>query len=242
MKRAFTLIELLVTIAIIGILAAFLLPALAKARDKAQRVCCASNLRQIGIGLSMYVTDNKAYPYYWWSYMRVRSNYWDGMMLPWVQNSIGVWRCPKIPFTAEENWDIKTITTPLRWAQPHFFEPNASYGYNAWGAIPAKALPWPSIGLADQPNKVIAESRVVAPSDMVACADYDVFADDDGDGDLHPDELYGLCLTGRHSNGANAVFCDAHVEFSKTNLWKSDGMLCRWRSDHVTPDRPPIKP
>jgi prepilin-type N-terminal cleavage/methylation domain-containing protein/prepilin-type processing-associated H-X9-DG protein len=80
----------------------------------------------------------------------------------------------------------------------------------------------------------VKDSKVIAPSDMIGVTDYDPYIDDDGDGDLHPD-LLTMTLTGkRHNRGANIAFCDAHVEYARTNRWTANTATARqrWNNDH----------
>src|SRR5947207_2732195 len=113
--RGFTLIELLVVIAIIAILAAMLLPALARAKCKANQVKCASNLKQLQLGWQLYATDNNDQmapnapvggvlsqswcpgTYMDWHFSTSNTNYTDyqtALLAQYLGGQIGVYKCP----------------------------------------------------------------------------------------------------------------------------------------------------
>ena len=221
-QLAFTRIELLVVMAIIGILAALVLPVLSQAKKRAQRIQCVGNLRQLGFGLQVVVASDHAYPLlfentngFWIKTVAIEGL---GLSQP-ITNYIvtGVWRCP----------------SPVLWLRPDTNLLAICYGYNSGGVVSDENAD-DNFGLGGRPSTQtpLKDSEVLNPSEMMAIGD--VFEQRPA---LTRESVYGLALVAyqRHQGHANVVFCDGHVEsptlpFLFTDT--SDTALSRWNRDH----------
>ena len=127
--RGFTLIELLVVIAIIAILAALLLPALSQANQKARRLSCLNNLRQIGLYVQFYTDDNKdIFPAHrnqneGDNSTTALTNWWGTCVIGYARNQSNLFYCPAIKGKRLDNgvtWEWK------------FDCHKVGYGINSW--------------------------------------------------------------------------------------------------------------
>ena len=198
-RHGFTLIELLVVIAIISILAAILFPVFARARENARRTSCASNLKQLALGLMMYAQDNDGgLPAYSTPRADGTANAtWAKLYLPtidYVKND-QIYRCPSAPA-------YPYAVTDYRGAQ---------YGYT-WGN--GTATNWMGV----KANFAGTSFIDVVPDPVRTCLLGDAWNNTTGQGasQFRPttSTWNGLRPDG-HLEGANYAFVDGHVKWLK---------------------------
>jgi prepilin-type N-terminal cleavage/methylation domain-containing protein/prepilin-type processing-associated H-X9-DG protein len=232
-RKAFTLIELLVTIAIITILAAILFPVFARARENARRASCMSNLKQIGLGIMMYVQDyDDTYP------MSQRDNdtgaqtFWYYDVKPYVKD-FRVFGCPSSPggygnsttshvwgnnnddLVRAGNYSVNELVMPLAVAA------NISELYTV--KMSSVASPSSTYLAMDGSNAYLEPFYAVNPGSSYIYIPGTKRLNGKGDSGLF--ERFRTDFdTGRHFNGLNMVFADGHAKWLKIEKVYSEAM------------------
>jgi prepilin-type N-terminal cleavage/methylation domain-containing protein/prepilin-type processing-associated H-X9-DG protein len=222
-RKAFTLIELLVVIAIIAILAAILFPVFARARENARRASCMSNLKQIGLGVMMYVQDyDDTYPSSD-RYITGSSGsltYWFYDIDPYVK-SFQTFVCPSSDqgyggAAASYTWDqynhayVKSGNYGANYLVMRYVSSGANYPEVKMASVVSAASTYM---IMDSGNYLISPYYIKGPYSYFYLP---------GDGGLGvpkasglPDRFLSDYNDGRHFQGVNVVFADGHVKWEK---------------------------
>jgi prepilin-type N-terminal cleavage/methylation domain-containing protein/prepilin-type processing-associated H-X9-DG protein len=194
-RAGFTLIELLVVIAIIAILAGILFPVFSQAREKARAISCISNMKQMGLGITMYTQDyDEHLPVGSRTWAPGQAARWMHQTYPYVKNA-GIYHCPSSSLPA---WN------------PNAFGNAGTYGYNSFmlnNRIVAEInKPAETIAVVETPagssntNRFRARPDVLVRPGVWTGAPWSTWA---------PAESR---VAYRHQEQANVAFVDGHVK------------------------------